>query len=442
MDFPFHIKTHIVPGQHVREFARATAHSQNAALQIHVKQYVPKDNPCPAPGDVTIVGAHANGFPKELYEALWAELHAQSRRPGSGFRLRGIWIADVANQGYSGTLNEAALGDDPSWADGARDLLAVVGAHRAEMPRPLVGLGHSFGGNILAHLALLHPRLLTTLVLLDPVIVKFRFTRAGPGNGPAQSSTFRREVWPSRAAAAAAFARSPFYRAWDPRVLDAWVAHALRPVPTLLFPGRPGDPAPPAVTLRTTKHQEVFTFFRPLWPHVDPVTSAVSRAGAPDFDVDLAGEVDGRAPFPFYRGEGAAVLRRLPELRPSVLWVYGGASDLGTPAVRAEKMATTGVGQGGSGGAALGRVAEHVVPDRGHLFPMEVPRLCAELAAPWLREELARWRREEDEYLAWTRKPMREKMVLSEEFIDKVGRQHDRSGQKKEKDGGGGKPKL
>lgn len=29
-----------------------------------VKQYIPLDNPNPQPGDVTILGAHANGFPK------------------------------------------------------------------------------------------------------------------------------------------------------------------------------------------------------------------------------------------------------------------------------------------------------------------------------------------------------------------------------------------
>ena len=42
------------------------------------------------------------------------------------------------------------------------------------MPRPLVGIGHSMGGQQLAHLALMHPRLLSLLVLVDPVIQKSR----------------------------------------------------------------------------------------------------------------------------------------------------------------------------------------------------------------------------------------------------------------------------
>jgi hypothetical protein len=33
-------------------------------LHLAVKQYIPLDNPNPQPGDVTILAAHANGFPK------------------------------------------------------------------------------------------------------------------------------------------------------------------------------------------------------------------------------------------------------------------------------------------------------------------------------------------------------------------------------------------
>ncbi|KAI1632702.1 prolyl aminopeptidase-like protein [Biscogniauxia mediterranea] len=417
--FPFHVKEHVVPAQHVREFARATARSQEDVLRISVKQYVPVDNPDPRPGDVTLIGAHANGFPKELYEALWAELHA--RAGGAGFRIRGIWIADVANQGYSGQLNEALLGDDPCWLDHARDLLHLTNVFRAEMPRPLVGVGHSFGGAVLAHLALLHPRLLTTLVLLDPVIVRFSLAPGGPGKGPAYASTFRRDTWPSRREAAESFRRSPFYRSWDPRVLDAWVEHAIRDVPTPLFPDAEASRrAGVGATLRTTKHQEVFTFFRPLWPHVRP-DGTVDRDGAPDFDRDLLPDLDPGSPYPFYRGEGPAVLRRLPELRPSALWVFGGTSDISTPESRASIAERCGVGHGGSGGTADGRVDQVVLEGRGHLFPMEVPGTCADMAAAWIGREMARWREREREYDAWVKRPMREKTTLSKEYVEKVG---------------------
>lgn len=43
------------------------------------------------------------------------------------------------------TYNETA-----SWFDHPRDLLHLVNVKRAEMPRPIVGVGHSMGG---AHLS-------------------------------------------------------------------------------------------------------------------------------------------------------------------------------------------------------------------------------------------------------------------------------------------------
>ena len=140
----FHIVEHHIPTQHIREYARATSGPQETVLHLAVKQYIPKDNPDPQPGDVTIIGAHANGFPKELYEPLWDDIFARSKK--NGFRIRSIWIADVAQQGQSSVLNEQLLGNDPSWSDHPRDLLHLINLKRDEMPRPLVGIGHSMGG--------------------------------------------------------------------------------------------------------------------------------------------------------------------------------------------------------------------------------------------------------------------------------------------------------
>lgn len=60
----FDIREHVIDGQHIREYARATAHSQEEVLKLSVKQYIPKDNPHPKPGDITIISSHANGFVK------------------------------------------------------------------------------------------------------------------------------------------------------------------------------------------------------------------------------------------------------------------------------------------------------------------------------------------------------------------------------------------
>lgn len=60
----FRIVEHVVPGEHIREYPAATANEQEEMLYLAVKQYIPLDNPNPQLGDVTIIGAHANGFPK------------------------------------------------------------------------------------------------------------------------------------------------------------------------------------------------------------------------------------------------------------------------------------------------------------------------------------------------------------------------------------------
>jgi hypothetical protein len=64
----YNVKEHVLDAAHIREYARATSESQDEKLVLHVKQYTPKDNPNPRKGDVTIIGGHANGFPKVRHE--------------------------------------------------------------------------------------------------------------------------------------------------------------------------------------------------------------------------------------------------------------------------------------------------------------------------------------------------------------------------------------
>lgn len=60
----FHIKTHVFPGQYIREYPSATLNSQEEPLQLHIKQYIPRDASKAQTGAVTIIAAHANGFIK------------------------------------------------------------------------------------------------------------------------------------------------------------------------------------------------------------------------------------------------------------------------------------------------------------------------------------------------------------------------------------------
>ncbi|KAG9623974.1 alpha/beta-hydrolase, partial [Aureobasidium melanogenum] len=211
------VQEHTLPCSYIREYPLATAESQEDALHLAIKQYTPLDNLSPQKGDVTIIAAHANGFPKELYEPLWDEMHSRLR--ASGIKIRSIWIADVAQQGQSSVLNENILGNDPSWFDHPRDLFLMINHFRDQMPQPLIGMGHSMGGAHLTALSLLHPRLLSTLILIDPVIIRASYLNAYKLG---RLSARRRDRWPSRAAARKAFEKSPMFKSWDKRVLDCW----------------------------------------------------------------------------------------------------------------------------------------------------------------------------------------------------------------------------
>ncbi|PWY69736.1 alpha/beta-hydrolase [Aspergillus heteromorphus CBS 117.55] len=412
---PFRVVEHIVECQHIREYPAATASSQEDVLNLVVKQYIPVDNPSPRPGDVTILAAHANGFPKELYEPLWEELYARSK--ANGFRIRSIWMADVAHQGESSVVNEDFLGNDPSWFDHPRDLLHLINVKRKEMPRPIVGIGHSMGGAHLAQVCLMHPRLIHTLVLLDPVIqrestqldtLQMALHQRPEIAKTTQLSTYRRDTWPSRTAAAESFGRNPFYQAWDPRVLDRWIRYGLRELPTAIHglpesgTGSKSDSRP--VTLRTTLHQEVFTFSRPNYAGNQTPRNKTTH---PDLNASHLGS------WPFYRPEPSLIFARLPHLRPSVCYIFAGKSDMCLPDMMADKLAATGTGLGGSGGAPAGRVRDVYLAEFGHLVAQEAPAQCAAAASDWLGAELERWRSEEQAFRdQWDRKSKLEKVTI------------------------------
>ncbi|KAK8166509.1 Alpha/beta hydrolase family-domain-containing protein [Phyllosticta citrichinensis] len=450
--FPFEIKEHIVPCQHIRAYARATAHEQEDELHLAIKQYIPLDNLTPKKGDVTIIATHANGFAKELYEPLWEELLKRSK--AEGFSIRSIWIADVSYQGASGVLNEKKLGNDPSWFDHPRDLLHFINLFRHEMVRPIIGIGHSMGGNHIVNLSLMHPRLFETMVIVDPVIQ--RVTALDGNFLPAAQSARRRDIWPSRTAAAESFKKHPFYQRWDARVLDRWIKYGLRDLPTSIYPSleaaaannpktssSPASPQEgPPVTLTTTKHQEVLTFVRPNFdPHAVPANSYAQLLADPSSiviatkdgnrsphthpDVDMskaALSLDDTPPL-FYRAESPLTFAQLPHLRPTVLYVFGGKSSLSTPELRAEKIAVTGTGVGGSGGAAKGAVREIVFDEAGHLVPMEEVERTAHEAAGWVGRELTRWReREEAERKVWSSVKEEERSMMSPFFVEMLGK--------------------
>ena len=75
----FIVTEHRLAGQHIREYPEATANEQEDVLYVEVKQYRPRDNLNPKPGDVTIIGAHATGFPKVWLQRICAPWRTATR---------------------------------------------------------------------------------------------------------------------------------------------------------------------------------------------------------------------------------------------------------------------------------------------------------------------------------------------------------------------------
>lgn len=308
----------------------------------------------------------------------------------------------------------------------------MVNHFRKEMKRPIIGIGHSMGGNNLVNLSLMHPRLFTTLIMMDPVIQRIP---SREGNfGPAQASTKRRDRWPSRAAAEAGFKRSKFYQTWDPRVLDLWVKFGLRELPTHLYPsatpGSASASSPTAdgaaatasatgntekeVTLATSKHHEVFSFLRPNFVTEEYPSPSTQPNPITHPDVDPAAAPNS----PFYRPEPINTFHKLPNVRPSVYYIFGDQSFLSAPVLKADKLAQTGIGVGGSGGVKKGRVDHVTFEGVGHLIPMEVVGQTADACGSWLAPEIERWRSIEDaERHEWAAVPIEEKGKLSEQYV-------------------------
>lgn len=262
----------------------------------------------------------------------------------------------------------------------------------------------------------MHPRLLSSVVLIDPPIMP---AFSSEGFGPhlfAQMSAFRHDLWPSRAEAAASFKKNRFYQSWDERVFDRWIEYGLRDLPTALYPEykhRQGPKDNP-VTLTTTKHQEVFSFIRPKPNFEGGGNLAVNRQTHPD--------LEDASPFPFYRPESEIMFHNLAHVRPAVLFIFGGKSPLSNPEARDLKMKLTGTGSGGNGGAAKGRVQQVLFEHVGHLIPLEAVDECAQSAADFLALEVQRWLKEEAEFKkAWESRGTKERTTLTKEWEMHLG---------------------
>ena len=259
---------------------------------------------------------------------------------------------------------------------------------------------------IRAFLSILHPRLLNSLILMEPLVRR----DLPPGPNPATFSTFRRDIWPSQADAEAAIRKNKFFASWDPEVLISYLQFGLRKTPTAIYPAAPEG----SVTLTTTKHQESWSYMR---SNFEPLTHDrdIERLLSPDLDPDKESK------NLFHRAEPGIVQEYLPYIRPSVLYMFGDNSPVSSVSAQEIMVNRTGVGLGGSGGIKEGQVAKVVLPEAGHLFPMEKVKACAELVSAELDKRLDQFKSNE-RFLQrhQSGKSERDKLVMSKEWQEGV----------------------
>lgn len=373
----FHIASHIIPACHIRGYSRGIQDEQKGHLRLAVKQYTPK-NRIAQPGDITLVLAHGIGSSKESYEPFFDDLLNQT------LPIRGIWAADVTHHGQSYLLNQEMIGDEPHWLDPARDMLYMVNHFQELMPPPIYGVGLSWGCVNILMMSTFHPRLFAGMILIEPTFETGRNlqTHGQTAPRPAHENRMamlsrRRDVWQSREHAKAAFLKSPYYRAFDPRVFEKVLKYDLR--------DRPTPDAPHAVMLTTPKAQEVYSFGRtdPPFPGYPADPGHKTRR---EDTIIMPG---------FYRGEVTKITRVLPDVLPPTLYLWGSLSDVGNSDSPERVVAQTGVGEEGNGGTATGKVISKYVAGAGHPVPLEKPEEAAKVIAEWLGEETKTWREEE-----------------------------------------------
>lgn len=135
------VKRHVCKASHPRAFRRCV-NLPTDRLDLVVNEYVSNKIEEQKHG-LSVLFAHANGLPKELYEPFFKFLLTLLKM--EGVPVRSIWAPDVAHQGESGVCNEDKLGDTVHWHDHARDMLTLC--THFDIPQPIIAVGHSMGAH-------------------------------------------------------------------------------------------------------------------------------------------------------------------------------------------------------------------------------------------------------------------------------------------------------
>ncbi len=159
--------------------------------------------------------AHANGFPSATYGKLFAALAPDYQ------------VQHLQQHGH-----DPRFPVNDNWGNLVDELLH----HLQAQPEPVWGVGHSLGGVLHYHAALLRPELYRGVVMLDSPVLTLAdrlVIRAAKRFGfidritPAGRTLGRREEFADLAQARSYFSAKALFRRFDPECLDAYVQHGL-----------------------------------------------------------------------------------------------------------------------------------------------------------------------------------------------------------------------
>ncbi|KAH7346682.1 Alpha/Beta hydrolase protein [Rhexocercosporidium sp. MPI-PUGE-AT-0058] len=374
----FRVTEHVLPCYRARRCA-AESEATPVSVSLAVKQYVPVESHVSGQAGITIIAAHANACPKELYEPLWEALAKSLHTRGLG--IRAIWIADVAHQNRSGILNEEhGLLTNVRWNDHVRDMIRMIDHFHDGMVKPIVAIGHSMGGSQVLSLAAACPDIFSSVILLDPAIGP---VWAAEGCLLLARRTLTRIVeWESPQKAKDAARKS--FRTWDAAVLSRYEAYGL------VEETSAGSSAESrTVKLVNGRYRELIGFLQPQFIDDGDVTS-------PEIKYQRG----------CYTGYNA-----LESIESNLLFLCGANSPATPERLRQnwfEKLA---------GNDNNIRTAARFVPDTGHFLPFEAPHDCGEAIADWVAEETTSWAAREKQGMPIASKGKSEKESMSDAWM-------------------------
>lgn len=148
---------------------------------------------------------------------------------------------DVFMQDVQGHGNSSVGGPFVGWQGSARQALAVMDTQREYFgERPVIGVGHSFGGVVTMFMGAMDPARFAGLVLLEPVffsksklmIMKLADWLGVIKRNPlAKQALRRRSRWSNREAAWNYLHQRGIFKGWDDVSLNAYLDHGLKTHP-------------------------------------------------------------------------------------------------------------------------------------------------------------------------------------------------------------------